>query len=116
MTANAADGSSRRYRRNRWLAASLVASTAIAVAASSATAQQAGSASSSCQSQVSTLVAQHVAAKGQDWFPSSSPKGSLVKGKRYWIIALTTAIPTIADYANGFKNAGKALGADVTVF
>jgi ribose transport system substrate-binding protein len=57
-----------------------------------------------------------VTAKGQDWFPASSPKGSLVKGKHYWIIALTTAIPTIADYANGFKNAGKALGADVTVF
>jgi ribose transport system substrate-binding protein len=89
-------------------------STAPVPGATSAAGQ--ATAESSCQSQVSALVANHLAARQQDWFPASSPKGSLVKGKDYWVIDLTTAIPSIADFAYGFKSAAEALGAKVTVF
>jgi ribose transport system substrate-binding protein len=67
-------------------------------------------------SQASGLVAQQLASRSQGWFPKTSPKGSLAKGKSYWVIALTTSIPTLADYANGFKAAGDAVGAKVTVY
>ena len=107
------------------LAAAVLAGTALALTAcgsgSAAPAAAAGTPSAaagtaSCRSQVSALVTQHLAARRQDWFPATSPSGSLVKGKHYWVVDLTTAIPSIADFAYGFKAAAEAVGAKVTVF
>jgi ribose transport system substrate-binding protein len=74
------------------------------------------SASGDCTSQASSLVTQHLATRSQNWYPTDSPKGAAVKGKSFWIIPVTSQIPTLADYAKGFQNAATALGAKVTIF
>jgi ribose transport system substrate-binding protein len=74
------------------------------------------SSSADCVSQATALVAQHLASSSQHWYPTDSPSGAVAKGKSFWIIPVTTAIPTLADYAKGFQNAATALGAKVTIF
>jgi ribose transport system substrate-binding protein len=93
-------------------------SSAKAGASGSSPATTTGSASTSgdCASQANALVSKHLASSSQNWYPTDSPKGSVAKGKSFWIIPVTTAIPTLADYAQGFKNAATALGAKVTIF
>jgi ABC-type sugar transport system substrate-binding protein len=75
-----------------------------------------GTTSDSCVTQATALVAQHLASKSQNWYPTDSPKGAVAKGKSFWVIPVTTAIPTLADYAKGFQNAAAALGAKATIF
>lgn len=83
---------------------------------SSATSTSSASLSGDCVSQATALVRQHLASSSQNWYPTDSPNGAVARGKSFWIIPVTTAIPTLADYAKGFQNAATALGAKVTIF
>jgi ABC-type sugar transport system substrate-binding protein len=84
--------------------------------ASPATGTKDASSTKDCVSQASALVGQHLASSSQNWYPTDPPQGSVASGKSFWIIPVTTAIPTLADYAKGFQNAGAAVGAKVTIF
>ena len=43
-----------------------------------------------------TLIAQHIAARSQDWYPPAQTNPPSVAGKTYWMITLNSAVPTIA--------------------
>jgi len=113
-----------RPRRGMLAAAALLlgASTALAACGSDsgsdsdASSAAGASGGSACTEKVAAEHEKNIALKDQDWLPTESPDASVVKGKSYWVIPLTSAIPTLADYAQGFKNAGDAVGADVTIF
>jgi ribose transport system substrate-binding protein len=131
MGASAAQNRARSRKRRLLVVApfaiALVAGSACSSGGSAATAG-AGSGSSptttassaslsvGCVSAATALVTQHLASNSQNWYPTGSPNAAVAKGKSLWIIPLTTAIPTLADYAKGFQNAATALGAKVTIF
>jgi len=54
------------------------------------------STASSCEKQVAALVAQHIAARSQDWYPKPLTSIPSVAGKTYWIVTLNSAVPTVA--------------------
>jgi ribose transport system substrate-binding protein len=100
------------------LAASACSSSGSSASAGAGSSQSGAGTSSGgdCLSQATSLVAQHLATQTQNWYPTDTPKGAVASGKSFWIIPVTTQIPTLADYAKGFQNAAAALGAKVTIF
>ncbi|WP_405970765.1 substrate-binding domain-containing protein [Streptomyces sp. NBC_00988] len=69
-----------------------------------------------CVAESGRAVTSHLASTSSNTYPTTKADGSLVKGKSYWLVALTTAVPTLAAYADSFTAAGRAAGAQVTVF
>jgi ribose transport system substrate-binding protein len=61
-------------------------------------------------------VSQHIAARSQNWYPAAQTNPPSVAGKTYWMITLNSAVPTVAEFAAGFKAAASSLGAKVVVF
>jgi ribose transport system substrate-binding protein len=93
------------------------AAAAGAPAARGASSASAGASSGgACATKVAALVAQHIAARNQDWYPPAQTNPPSVVGKTYWMITLSSAVPTVAEFAAGFKTAAAALGAKVVVF
>jgi ribose transport system substrate-binding protein len=93
------------------------AAAAGAPAARGASSASAGTSSGgACATKVAARVAQHIAARNQDWYPPAQTNPPSVVGKTYWMITLSSAVPTVAEFAAGFKTAAAALGAKVVVF
>ncbi|ABH00823.1 ABC sugar transporter, periplasmic substrate binding protein (plasmid) [Rhodococcus jostii RHA1] len=72
--------------------------------------------SAECASQSGDLVADQLDAKAQAPYPTDALDASVVKGKNYWVVLLSAAVPTQADYAKGFQAAAVAAGAQAQVF
>ncbi|MBF4163304.1 sugar ABC transporter substrate-binding protein [Nocardioides acrostichi] len=110
-----------RHHARGALALLAAGALALALAACGSGSDQGGSTASNASTEECSTAAQkqtdeHLDVRDQDWYPTQSAPGSLAQGKKFWVIPLTSAIPTLADYASGFVDAGKAVGADVTVF
>jgi len=117
MAPNGARSRKRTLQAVAPFAVVLVAASACSSSGSSPAGPTNGAGSTGdCVPQATALVAQHLASKSQNWYPTDLPKGSVANGKSFWIIPVTTAIPTLADYAKGFQNAAAAVGAKVTIF
>jgi ABC-type sugar transport system substrate-binding protein len=97
-------------------ACSSSSSTTDAAAAGAPAAAAGASSGGACASEAAALVAKHIAARNQDWYPPAQPHAPSVAGKTYWMITLNSAVPTIATFADGFKAAAASLGANVVVF
>src|SRR5260370_5535534 len=67
---------------------------AAAAAASSAGSTSSSSSGGACTTKAAALLAQHIAARSQDWYPPAQTNPPSVAGKPYWMITLNTAVPT----------------------
>jgi ABC-type sugar transport system substrate-binding protein len=76
----------------------------------------AAASSGGCMSKVSKLVAQHVAARKQNWYPPAQTNAPSVAGKTYYMVTLNSAVPQVAQFASGFSAAASALGAKAVIF
>src|ERR1700722_11312820 len=91
-------------------------------AASSSSASSAGGASSPSISAATTACltqAKSLVAKAEGPFQQQYPapfNASTVKGKTFWVISFSQALPSVVGYADGFVAAAKSVGAKAVVF
>ena len=98
----------------------IVLGIALASAGCGSSSKSSGSPSSSVNSACDVAAANAAVSKAltdkSNPYPTNSVDGSLAKGKSYWIIPLTTAVPTIVNEVNGYVAAAQAAGAKATIF
>ena len=87
-----------------------------AISASAAPIRLVAASSAGCMSKVTNLVAHHVAARSQDWYPAAQTNPPSVAGKTYYLVTLNSAVPQVAQFAAGFSAAASALGAKAVIF
>jgi ribose transport system substrate-binding protein len=95
------------------LAAGCSSATSSSVASGASSASPAA-ATTTCLTQAKALVA-----KAQGPFQQQYPapfNASSVKGKTFWVISFSQALPSVVGYADGFVAAAKSVGAKTVVF
>jgi ribose transport system substrate-binding protein len=111
--------------RRRALPVILIGASLVTAACSSSGSTNAGGsagataeAASSCVSNAASVAKLDLASAGSTTspYPATSVDGSAVKGKTYWLIVLTLQSPPLAAFAQGFKAAAQAAGAQAHVF